>query len=92
MGKVGPMWIQFMGSCASQGGPVVRVLRCDRNIPGSNRGQDKRLFAKRMFGRRSTKTDHRKATDASQIQKKVTEKSSTTLRSTEIQHVVEGIR
>ena len=65
-GKVRPMSIHLMGSYAKPGGLVVRVLRCGCSEPGSNTGLDIQLFPKQIFGRGSTKTDHKK-TGASHI-------------------------
>ena len=60
---------QFLASFFGLDRLVGKALRCDRNIPGSNPDLDRYLFAKQIFGRGSTKTDHKKTTDASQIQK-----------------------
>ena len=75
------MSIHLMGSYAKPGGLVVRVLRCGCSEPGSNTGLDIQLFAKQIFGRGSTKTDHKETTDASHIQKKNSTEGSTKCRS-----------
>ena len=67
------MSIQFMCFDCSPDGVVVRALSCGRSNTGSNPGPDRHHFAKQIFGRGSTRTDHKKTTGVSQTQEKVTE-------------------
>ena len=49
---------QFLASSFGLDCLVGKALRCDRKIPGSNPDLDRYIFAKQIFGRGSTKTDH----------------------------------